>query len=207
MFCDVCNKENAVINVARVINGQKSVVNLCESCASNYTDGLSTVFGEYSFDKFLSKIINGDPFSLGQRQIAPEVDSCPTCGLSYQNYQQSGRLGCSNCYEHFAPRLEPAFKKIHGRTRHQGKRLEKYSEDAGPNRLGANLEEKAKATGVELKLQNAVDPAEQELQQLKAELQAKVELEEFETAAILRDQIKEIEAKTEELETKTGEEK
>lgn len=194
MFCDVCDKRNAVINVTRVINGQKSIVNLCESCANKYTDGFTIGSGEYSFDNFLSKIINSNPYSVGQMQTTPETDSCPTCGLSYQNYQDSGRLGCWNCYRHFSPRLEPIFKKIHGSTHHQGKRLEKSVGDA--DRIRVNLEDKAKATGVELKLQNAVDPVEQELEQLKAELQAKVDLEEFETAAILRDQIKEIEAKT-----------
>ncbi len=202
MFCDVCSEGKAVIHVARIINGQKSELNLCESCANMYKNEFSIVGGGYSFDNFLSGIINSDPFAVGHAQIIPEMDRCPSCGLTYGDYQHIGRLGCGHCYEHFAPRLEPIFKRIHGNTRHQGKRLEQSQDDIKRmdfediTRMEADLEDSVETTGVELKPQTSVDPIEQELARLKSELQVKVKLEEFESAAILRDQIKELEAET-----------
>lgn len=191
MFCDICGERDAVIHVTRVINGKKSEVNLCETCAGKYKDGLSIVGGDYFLDKFLLGIINSDPFSVEHTNIVQEMDRCPTCGLTLEDYQNSGRLGCGECYEHFASKLEPIFKRIHGSTRHQGKRPEESVENVGC--VDVNVEDSVKARGVEIKLQTAVDSTEQELARLKKELKEKVELEEFETAAILRDEIQELE--------------
>jgi protein arginine kinase activator len=181
MLCDVCSERSAVIHMARIIYGQKSEAHLCESCASQYNDKLISSVSEFSFDNFLLEMINSNPFSVSHVQNATELERCPTCGLTYGEYQQSGRLGCWNCYKYFASRLDPIFKRIHGSTRHLGKRLD-------------DTDNTAKATGIELKLNESVDPTARELVRLKAELQEKVALEKFEDAAILRDQIKELES-------------
>jgi protein arginine kinase activator len=91
---------------------------------------------------------------------------CPTCGLHYSTFKQTGRLGCAECYVSFASKLRPLLRRIHGSTRHVGK-------------LPAHEGE-------------TVNPARQ-MQRLHEELQRAVEREEFERAAELRDEIQTLE--------------
>ncbi len=40
---------------------------------------------------------------------------CSSCGLNWNNFLVSGRLGCGDCYSSFAAPLEPLMKQYHGR--------------------------------------------------------------------------------------------
>lgn len=91
---------------------------------------------------------------------------CSTCGMTYNQFSQVGRFGCADCYSHFKSRLEPLVRKVHGSTVHAGK---------VPQRTGGKIKTK------------------RELDQLRAQLQATVELEKFEEAAVLRDKIRALE--------------
>ncbi len=106
-------------------------------------------------------------FSKGQ-DVEPESSSksCANCGMSYDDFRKVGRLGCSECYGTFRRSLSGLLKRIHGSTHHMGKT---------PSRL--------------------VKPsrAKSELAELKRRLERSIEIEEFEQAARLRDQIREIE--------------
>ena len=46
---------------------------------------------------------------------------CPDCGLTFAQFSQIGRLGCSSCYGAFEEKLKPLLRRIHGSTRHSGK--------------------------------------------------------------------------------------
>ena len=46
---------------------------------------------------------------------------CPVCGTTYEEYLQTGLVGCAACYEAFREKLMPVIRKIHGRTKHTGK--------------------------------------------------------------------------------------
>jgi protein arginine kinase activator len=91
---------------------------------------------------------------------------CPACNLTYADFKKIGRLGCSECYTTFRRYLSSLLKRIHGSNRHLGKT---------PTRLARITKKK---TGV---------------QELRNKLQKAIELEEFEEAARIRDQIKELE--------------
>src|SRR4029077_10612076 len=91
---------------------------------------------------------------------------CPRCGLLYSSFKETGRLGCSECYQAFQFQLRPLLRRIHGDTRHKGR---------VPARDGE---------GVSLSRQ---------MQRLYDELQRAVDGEEFERAAELRDEIKQLE--------------
>jgi protein arginine kinase activator len=95
---------------------------------------------------------------------------CGNCGFTYMDFKKVGRLGCSECYESFRKHLAPLLKRIHGADQHYGK--------------------------APLKAQKVVRVRD-DIQQLKAKLQKAVQMEEFEEAAKLRDQIKELEKKME----------
>jgi len=92
--------------------------------------------------------------------------ACPTCGMTYDDFRKVGRLGCADCYPTFKRSLSSLLKRIHGSMHHLGK---------SPARL--------------------VKPpkAKLELAEMKQRLERAIEMEEFEQAARLRDQIRELE--------------
>ncbi|MOA13755.1 UvrB/uvrC motif protein [compost metagenome] len=97
---------------------------------------------------------------------------CENCGLTYAQFSKIGRFGCSSCYQAFEEKLDPLLKRVHGGIVHSGKI---------PKRSGGQIQCKRK------------------IEELRRELQAKIEHEEFESAAQLRDQIRELERKMTDL--------
>lgn len=95
-----------------------------------------------------------------------ETIKCPACGFTYQDFKKVGRLGCGECYEAFKKHLAPLLKRIHGADRHVGK---------VPLMVGKTVKDT------------------RTLQELKMRLEKAIQTEEFEEAARLRDQIKELE--------------
>lgn len=94
---------------------------------------------------------------------------CPKCGLSYSEFRQRGRLGCEEDYKLFKEGLSQLLDRIHGSTQHIGK---------VPSRLGDHMN------------------VERELIELQRELTRVIQREEYEQAARVRDQIRELEERT-----------
>lgn len=161
--CDVCSKE-ATVHLTQIINGKVHKVDLCEDCAQNL--GVTDPNG-FSVADLLSKdLIKG----FGGDTPEPEPrGSCPTCGCTPQQFKQSGRLGCPDCYDAFSGMVGPLLKNMHSGVEHVGK---------VPHHT--------------LKRQEHRDSIEK----LEAELQAAVEREDYEEAAHLRDSIADIKADT-----------
>jgi len=88
---------------------------------------------------------------------------CPRCGFSQADFKKAGRLGCAECYRTFSEALGGLLKTMHKGTRHIGKVPESL-------RQGRDLSDKLK--GLQKKLSKAI------------------EAEDFEQAAVLRDEIK-----------------
>ncbi len=105
------------------------------------------------------------PLAKEKEQVAVK---CPSCGLSYADFKKFGRLGCGDCYSAFKKYLGPLLKRIHGSNIHVGK---------SPLKVTKILRKKIDA------------------QDLRTKLQKAIEAEEFEEAARVRDQIKELEKK------------
>lgn len=91
---------------------------------------------------------------------------CGKCGLTYADFKKIGRLGCAECYTAFKKYLGPLLKRIHGSNIHFGK---------SPVRV------------------TRVPKKKVDLQELRTKLQKAIEIEAFEEAARLRDQIREME--------------
>ncbi|MFO1458161.1 MAG: UvrB/UvrC motif-containing protein [Verrucomicrobiota bacterium] len=89
--------------------------------------------------------------------------SCPSCGFTQADFKKTGRLGCARCYDVFAEGLGALLKGMHKGTQHKGK---------VPPALRKAAAQKA------------------ELTRLESDLKAAIGREDFETAASLRDQIK-----------------
>jgi protein arginine kinase activator len=163
--CQECGIRPASLHFTKIVNGQKTEYRLCEVCAKEKGDIIPGTNNAFSIHNLLSGLLNYDPLNTGNKGIAKPL-RCETCGLSYTQFSQSGRFGCSDCYKAFDHRLDPLFKRVHGNTTHGGKI---------PRRAGAAINSRRK------------------LQALKQLLQQKIEHEEFEEAARIRDQIRELE--------------
>lgn len=88
---------------------------------------------------------------------------CPRCGFSQADFKKAGRLGCPDCYRTFADALQGLLKTMHKGTRHIGK--------------------------VPESLRHTRDLSDR-LKQLQKRLTKAIEQEDFEQAAVLRDEIK-----------------
>lgn len=94
------------------------------------------------------------------------VSRCPACGFSQADFKKTGRLGCSVCYDTFGEALAALLKAMHKGTSHVGK---------VPARLIRSIELGAR------------------IKQLQRDLEKAVAEENYETAAQLRDQLRELE--------------
>ena len=90
---------------------------------------------------------------------------CPRCGFTQADFKKSGRLGCPECYRTFADGLTGLLKTMHKGTRHTGK---------APEALRATREN----AGL--------------LKSLQAKLARAIKDENYEQAAQLRDEIKQL---------------
>jgi len=114
----------------------------------------------------------GDP-SLGAFENQPVESlgagsrSCPTCGFTLGHLQKVGRLGCADCYRAFSAEISQMIMGMHKGFKHDGKVPEGLAAKHAFNR---------------------------ELEDLKNQLQVAIDSEDFETAAVVRDQITRLES-------------
>ena len=46
---------------------------------------------------------------------------CPGCGMTTQQFKNTGRLGCPRCYENFRGDLVPLLQRVHEASQHKGR--------------------------------------------------------------------------------------
>ena len=168
MKCEKCKEKKATTHVKRVVNGVYEEYMLCEDCAHEM--GFDNVF---SFD--MPDMFGGLVQSLlGALPARSGASRCPECGSSFGDIQNTGKVGCAECYEIFRNELMPSIKRIHGNTAHCGK----IPYTVVPEEKAENSQKENKT----------------ELKKMKEELKAAIDAQNFERAAELRDKIKEMEA-------------
>lgn len=164
MVCDNCGSGDAVIQWTQIVKDDMATYHLCEKCAA--AKGLETNPGPTNFPltDFLAQMGEEDPGSGAQQ----EVDAtCTFCGLTFDSFRETGRLGCPHCYATFEPHLRSLLRRIHGGTNHVGK--------------------------VYLPPDPTASERAKRLEALRRKLQRAVDREDFERAAELRDEIRAIE--------------
>lgn len=168
MICNLCGTQEATIHLTEIVNQQMIEIHLCEPCAQEKGTDFKTHF--HAPD--LSSII-----SMEKTAKTPEkrpAGRCPECGLTYEEFGKSGRLGCAFCYEAFGKLLMPLIKRVQRTAQHVGKI---------PAKTDA-----PKATPV--KSQQSSD-----LKNLQDRLRKSIQMEAFEDAARIRDEIRQMEEK------------
>lgn len=161
MICEECGERPANVHVTSIINGEVSAQHLCIQCAKEK--------GEYHFMADPSLMIQNLMAGLaGAGTMAPPAQglSCPSCGLPFSQFQATGRLGCTDCYESFKELLKPVIARVQAGPRHRGKI---------PAKLGPEVQ------------------IQQELLSLREELAGLVKEEAYEKAASVRDRIRSLE--------------
>lgn len=97
---------------------------------------------------------------------AVKEQSCSCCGATFREIAKTGKAGCPLCYEKFKDELLPYLKRVHGSVNHIGKR---------PAR------------------DQLVVTKTDKLSEMRKKLTELVKNENYEEAAVVRDEIKKIE--------------
>jgi protein arginine kinase activator len=158
MVCDVCGVRDAVVKVTQVGEQGKTLVQLCERCASER--GVETTVS-------LSKNPLGEFLHDLHKQASPTVSDsvqCSFCSATLRDFRATGRLGCARCYSAFEPSLRDLLRRVHGSSKHLGRRYESP--------------------------EIAMTEEQSLLHELRERLRRAIESEQFELAAELRDRIK-----------------
>ncbi|HWR38756.1 MAG TPA: UvrB/UvrC motif-containing protein [Patescibacteria group bacterium] len=169
MLCDECQAKPATVHITKVVDNQKTEWHLCEECARKSGEtGMA-----FHMQKMLENHLSVHDFVKAlfeQTQVSEATTeqgkACPVCGMNHVEFSRTGKLGCDQCYLTFGDDLEPLVKKIHGACVHTGKI---------PRRAGA-------AMGMW-----------QRVRILRQELERLIAREAYEQAAVVRDEIRELE--------------
>lgn len=163
VVCDNCGSGDAVVHLTQIVNNQMSTFHLCERCAAE--KGLDTTPEPANFPltDFLAQMGEGERAGLR----ASGETACAFCGLTFEDFRETGRLGCPHCYTTFEAPLRGLLRRIHGSTQHMGK--------------------------VYLPPDPSSTEMEKRLETLRRKLQRAVEAEDFERAARIRDEIRTVE--------------
>ncbi len=179
MLCDNCGKREANVRYSENINGRKRELNLCEECSQKL--GIDKM--DFNMPIDFSNFFEGFIDNFGNNEFIPMLNDiktlkCNSCGYTFDDIANTGRLGCKDCYEVFQDRLDPIIKKIQGSNKHVG-RIGKIVD----NKIENNINEDSKLPKKEVS----------ELQKLEKELKKAVKEERYEDAAKIRDKIKKLE--------------
>jgi len=49
---------------------------------------------------------------------------CSFCSSTFRDFRTTGRLGCAHCYEAFEKSMRDLLRRVHGNSRHMGRRYE-----------------------------------------------------------------------------------
>lgn len=180
-LCQECRQRPAAFHLTQVTNNNTTQLSLCEQCARERGELEFFMEPKFGIHGLLTGLLQQ---GLGRRTArGPGSLTCPGCGLTYQQFAETGLLGCRQCYETFADVIDPIVGRIHGSSHHVGKvpvAGRKQQRGTGTT-----------TTATQTAKGDDADDAER-LQRLKTQLEQAVAEERFEDAAVLRDQIREL---------------
>ena len=199
MLCE-CGQYEATIHEVIITKDKKKVErHLCEHCARE--QGVSS-------DPYIpiSQLISSASYIMGQvitdEDASPDDDfivqanesikprpaiktktsptACIGCGLSFSGFKKSGLLGCPSCYQTFEDRIGPMIERAHeGGCSHIGK---------VPKRALCESKTANDTSRIESILGD-IRQREERLEALRGRLAKSIHDEEYEQAAMLRDEL------------------
>ena len=164
MQCQICNKNDATIHLTEITDGVRTEMHICEHCAAQQD---ITVKSHIPINELLSNLLAVQPTDDELSGPIEQKIACPNCGFTLAQFRKEGLFGCPHDYEVFERTLRPLIEKAHdGKTTHCGKIPSTTPQDT---------------------------KAQIELMNLRQQLEAAVQCEDYELAARLRDKIKQTE--------------
>lgn len=164
MSCEQCHEREAVIHLTQIVNEQVTTLHLCERCAAEKGVESPGAAPKTPLGTFLAAMGQELP---DQTPALKSAEACSRCGGSLQDFRESGRLGCPDCYRSFEVPLRDLLRRLHGSTHHMGERyVDRGNGASGQREQATNLRE---------------------------QLRVAVETENFELAAELRDRLRVLE--------------
>lgn len=145
MICDVCKKNEATYHKVTDINGVVKEEHLCSKCA--FKKGINKL-DLFNFRDFFGNLI--DDFSLDKEKLF-----CKNCLTSYEDFINSGLVGCSDCYDSFRKQITDMLSDVQFGTKHTGKRIEGKHEQTKEEKL-ADLQEQLKKAVAEERFEDAI---------------------------------------------------
>ena len=119
------------------------------------------------------------------RVSAAGLGPCPSCGVTFSRFRETGRLGCPSCYEHFEQVLGPMIARAQeGAAHHVGKLPKRALSRAGGETGTRSLEE----------VLGQAEERARKVASLRSQLRSALSSERYEQAALIRDQIEQFQS-------------
>ncbi len=170
MNCDQCHEREAVIHLTQIVNEQVTTLHLCERCAAEKGVESTSSVEQNPFAKLVAASMGKPTPDLALVGTGGR-GACPRCGATLQDFRESGRLGCADCWHAFEGPLRDLLRRLHGSTVHMGERY-------------------ADHVGVEARTNGDATVRQADLRE---QLRLAIETENFELAAELRDRLRVLE--------------
>ena len=183
MKCSRCKKNRATIHIDKFLNGKYIFIDVCEECAQKENmipqQADITQLLEEAIEKFFVKQIPEsakNPAKEGKHKTttflkkikSQQSKTCTECGISLAEIDSEKLLGCPNDYDVFHEEIFARLKRINSIARYDG-HLPIMNRAEGNIRL--------------------------EIRKKKTEMKNAISLENYESAAKIRDEIIELESK------------
>ena len=177
MLCQNCHKNEATVHIQQIVDGHVKSFHLCESCAAE-KGADDPDLPELNLAEVLFDLAGKAAEAAGVQETKEEESesvSCPVCGWGFEQLRKTGYMGCPDCYKTFGPLIGGMLQNMHRGEQHAGKIPLSSGAKAGNSRKAMLLQ--------------------REIEQCRKELDEKVQREEYEEAAVLRDRIQALERK------------
>jgi protein arginine kinase activator len=166
IVCQVCGKRPATSHLLELApdGGDRQELHICATCIANLELELGTQPPPIA-SILAKKAVVDEPVEV----IEDEADqpTCPVCALTFSEFSANNRFGCAQCYDAFRTHIEPLLLRYHGTSAHAGRLPEALVAGAATARLARRT-------------------------QLDAALKQAIASEDFERAARLRDELREL---------------
>jgi len=184
MLCQNCGENEVNFRYTQIINGVKKDMALCDKCAKileldnidfnmpiDFSSFLGDFLGLESNTEFLPNFIKKENLK------------CDNCGMTYDEFVETGKFGCDNCYNIFSDGINKVLKNVHGSDRHIGRISTSITDEKGKiTKKGIKQTQE--------KQDNTLNIKKEKIKKLNEELKLAIKEERYEDAAKIRDEIK-----------------
>lgn len=178
MICNICKRNPAMRKVVTFTKEKKEVQYICDDCYHKRQQSATI------------SIIKGIASNINSVEKQAQLEHvCKVCGTKASGFMQTGIVGCDNCYVDLAPEILQMIRATQGQINHLGKTP--YDAEKEEAMKATEPKEPIRADAVAPEPEKVVEEpkAESEVLKLKKALEAAVQMEEYEKAIALRDQL------------------